>query len=272
MRRWMLTSFAVGVCALGVGTSVRAADDVMRLDGKGEDAETLEARYGRGGYGGGRGYYGGGYGRYYGGGGFYGRSYYGGGFYNRGYYGGGFYNRGYYGGGYYRPYYYGSYYRYPTYYSSPVYYSTPVYYSSQVYYNPCAAAPAATVTLGAVSAPVTNDVTVLRPVQNIVPQPRTIPQDVQQPSTFPYDGGAPRVPLPSDAAPMSAPQRSTIPLEGKLVSLPASNNSYTFRAFGENMLTPAPARDTLLVSNTVAADTYRLSMPMQTTGGTTSLR
>ncbi|MFO0866921.1 MAG: hypothetical protein U0744_20155 [Gemmataceae bacterium] len=255
MRRWMLTSFAAGMCALGVGTSVRADNDVMRLGGKGDDAETLEARWGHGGgFHGGRGYHGGGF---YGGG--------------RSYYGGGFYNRGYYGGGYYRPYYYGNYYRpyYGSYYRYPVYYSNPVYYSSPVYYSPCASAPAATVTLGAVSAPVTNDVTVLRPVQNLVPQAQ-VPQNVQQPSTFPYDGGAPRVPIPSDAAPMSNPNRSTIPYEGKLVSLPASNNSYTFRAYGENMLTPA--RDTLLVSNTQAADTFRLSMPQQTTGGTTSLR
>ncbi|MBX9677961.1 MAG: hypothetical protein K2X38_04295 [Gemmataceae bacterium] len=268
MRRWMLTSFAAGLCALGLGTNVRAADDVMRLDGKGEDAETLEARGGHGGFGGGHGGgYGGGHGRYYGGGGFHGRGYYGGGF-NHGYHGGGF-NHGYYGGGFY--------YRYPTYYSSPVYhstpvYSSPVYYSSQVYYTPCATAPAATVTLGAVSTPLTNDVTVLSPTRNIVPKPRTIPQNEQAPNTFPYDGGAPRVPLPSDAAPMSSPQRSTLPLEGKLVSLTPSNNSYTYRAFGENMLTPAPARDTLLVSNTAAADTFRMSMPTQTTGGTTSLR
>jgi len=160
------------------------------------------------------------------------------------------------------------------YYSSPVYYSTPSYY-----YSPCADAPSATITLGAVSAPATNNVTVLRPAQYSAPQQPVqkyaAPQNAApQPSTFPYDGGAPRVPLPGETAPMSVPQRSTIPLEGKLVSLPATKgSSYTFRAYGENMLTPAPAPDTVLVSHNVGgADTYRLSMPLVTTGGTTSLR
>jgi len=286
----MLTSLATGLCALGFGASVHAGD-TMRLDGKGEDAETLQTRGGHGGFGhggfghgyGGRGYYGGGYGRgYYGG---YGRSFYGGGFYGRGYGYGGFYGRGYYGGGFYRPYYgygYGGGY-YGSYYGSPVYYSSPSYY-----YSPCADADSATITLGAATAPVTNDVTVLRPVQYAAPQyasstytPQYPPQDLApqyaapQPRTFQYDGGAPRIPLPRENAPMSTPKSSTIPFEGKLVSLPANSSSYSFRAYGENMLTPAatPARDTVLVSHNVGGnDTFQLSMPLETTGGTTSLR
>jgi len=282
MRRWMLTSLATGLCALGFGASVQASD-TMRLDGKGEDAETLETRGYHGGYHGGgyhghyhgggwgRGYYGGGWGRsYYGGG--WGRGYYGG--YGRGFYGLG-YGRGYYGGGYYGGGYYGG--GYSSYYSAPVYYySSPSYVVPSYYYSPCASAPAATIDLGVASAPVNNDVTVLRPSQNVTPQ-TAVPQPVTpQPRTFQYDGGSPRIPLPREVAPMSNPKSSTVPFEGKLVSLPgkASSNSYTFRAYGENMLTPATtAQDTHLVSDMVAArDTFRLSMPLQTTGGSTSLR
>jgi hypothetical protein len=185
------------------------------------------ASFGRGFYGYGRGFgygYGGFYRPYYGYRSFY-RPYYGFSLY-RPYYGGyglgyGGYGLGY--GGYYGGYYGGGY--YPSFglsiYSgySPGYYSYPSYYSS--FYTPCAGT-----TVGPQVVTVTPSTTTSPYAQT--PLPQIIEGDVN--STYPYDGG-PRSPLPmpgpDDAAsPMKAP-RPTVPLEGRLVSLPKETTGGT---------------------------------------------
>jgi len=227
MRYFMGTLLAAGLVFAGNGVS--RATDVVRLGGPAAQeaisgGTNTELARGRGGYHGG--YHGGGYrGGYHGG---Y-RGYYGG---YRGYYGG-HYGRGYYRpyysgyyGGYYRPYYYSSYYS-PYYYSSyytPYYYPTVTY--SAPYYYPCATtvSPVASVQPSTVYS---QGPTYVRPN---APAPRpagpVMPAAPQDSGTFPYDGG-PKNPLPmpmpnpGDAPnPMKAGPRPTIPLDGKLVSLP----------------------------------------------------
>jgi len=234
MRCLMWSALAVGL--VFTGQSVSQANDTIRLGGPSVlsdiqgDTDTELIRYygGRGYYGGGRGYYGGhghyghgnygynrGYGNYYGG---YNRgygSYYGG--YNRGYYGGyyGGYGRSYYGGYYggYRPYYgYGSYYGG---YAQP-YYSNYGSYSNYGYYG-----------ISGTGAPL---LTAQVPAEYYPYQAQSqVPQNYTQPymppasnGTYPYDGGpSSPIPMPADSAvPTNNGPRGTVPLDGKLVSLP----------------------------------------------------
>jgi len=235
MRYFMGTLLAAGLVLAGDGVS--RATDVVRLGGPaaqqaingGTNTELARGFHGGGFHGGGfrGGYYGGYRGGYYGG--------------YRGYGGyGGYYNRGYYRpyyAGYYRPYYYGNYGSYysPYYsgYYSPYYYSsyyTPYYYPtysySVPYYYPCATTvspivsvqPSTVYSQGPTYA--TPNAPAPRPAAPVMP---SAPQDN---GTFPYDGG-PKNPLPmpmpqpGDAPnPMKAGPRPTVPLDGKLVSLP----------------------------------------------------
>jgi len=210
------------------------------------------AHYGGGHYGGyGRAYYGG-YGRgYYGG---YGRSFYG---YGRGFYGN--YYRPYYGGfyagyrSYYRPYYYAGY--YPQYYSSgyyspysSYYYAPSVYYSTPYYcpisYGVESLAPAVINGSGAYyqgqpgyqgqpsyqGQPGANPVMPPAPAGN-----GSYPAQPDNGGTYPYNGGpGNQVPqqqqLPPDAAPIKGVPLKTVPLEGKLVSLPPKQATKTATA------------------------------------------
>jgi hypothetical protein len=235
----MLRSFSfacAGAALLAFGGIAKADDDLIRLGGKG-DAETVEARYGYGGFY--RGGWGGGWNRGWGGwGGGWNRGYYGG--WGRGYYGG--WGRGWYGGGwgvgwnrgYYRPWYGGYGYRpfvgigvgwggyYPGYYGG---YSVP-YYSSYSY-CPCST------NLTAVGG------TVLTLGSSLATT--AVPDN----GTYPYDGG-PRdgslAPSANAPAQMNGPGRSTLPRDGKLVSLPTPTaDPYQFVAFGETPADASPA-------------------------------
>ena len=171
--------------------------------------------WGGGGWGGGwnRSYWGGGWNRsFWGGGwgGYYGRPYWGGGW-------GGYYGRPFYGASYYYPRYYAPvYYSYPVYYSSyPVYYSYPSYYYSSVSY------------------PVVDEVTVVSSATtSTLPAPRTsYSQPLLQsvPQTYPYDGGpaaAPPMPGTDQAPNPTSGPRPTVPLEGRLVSLPRDSGGF----------------------------------------------
>jgi len=304
MHKVAWTALAAGLMTLAGSGSARANDTVRLLDNTDRDRAAdvdgdtdthLVYRRGGFGYGGGygRGFGYGGYGRGFGYGG-YGRGFYGG--YGRGYgygYGRGFYGSyyrpfisigiggygygGYGYGGYYQPYYgvssYSSYY-YPSYYSSyyPGYYSYPSYSYAPIY------APCSTTVTEVTTAPQVVTVTPSTPSYSVapstsysqIPAPRVLAPAGD--GTFPYDGG-PRNPLPmpgpdGDANPMSAP-RKTVPLDGRLVSLPkqttggvtpvgdffvslrtdaasqpvridgpATPSRYTFPAYGEQNLPP----------------------------------
>lgn len=254
-RRWV--ALLAGTFVLAAAHSAPASDTI-RLGGsvggntlildRGDDADAdLElARY-RGGWGGGyRGGYG--YGGYRGGyayrggyGGFYGARYSVG--YGYGGYRGGYYRPAY---GYYRPYSYG--YAQPYYYGGYTsYYSYPsYYYPSYSYYYPCSDSvptmPYATVLQGSVS--------------TYAPQVVTTPAPVAPPAgdgTFRYDGGPGVVPAPTPGETPAAPTvtpRPTLPLEGRLVSLPtAPTVTVSYPAYGEAPATVRPATsDTRLVS------------------------
>jgi len=264
------------------GSGVAKAEDTVRLGGlgveqtlnlnvDGEDDGDLELVRGggfRGGFGGYRGGYRGGHVAYRGGyrGGFYGgyRGYY------RNHYAG---YRGYYGGyrGYYRPY-YANYYRYrPYYYSSyyrpyvyyqPYYSSYYPYYSGSYYtpnyYNYCPInydVPSSTVVLPGVA-----NLGDYEAPQPLPVQPRQAPAQ-GAPKTFNYDGGPSQMipgPAEPEAAPMKAPLRKTVPMEGRLVSMPAKskNVTLTYRAYGEQLpapqdVTPAPATRTTIVRSPI---------------------
>jgi len=293
-KRWF--TLLAGTLVLAAAQSAQASDtirlggsiggDTLLLDrGDDSDAATELARYGggyRGGYGGGyRGGYGGGFRVGYGGGyrGGYGGyrggfGYYGG--YRGGYVGyrGGF---GYYGGyrGGYGGYYgsnwgYGGYASYPVY-SYPVYsypvYSYPVY--SSYYYSPCVdstpttpAMPYATYLDGSVS-------TYSQP-STVLSTPAPVTRTPAPPAgdgTFRYDGGSGVIPMPmpvpdgTPVAPTVTP-RPTLPLEGRLVSLPSASSTAAYPAYGEparRTSTPAASSDTRLVSTPVA--TPRVAFP-----------
>jgi len=269
MRRFSLALLAGGFVALAAGNAVRADNDTVRLAtsssgvGTGPSGGTdTELVHSRGGY---RHH---GYGGYHGG---YHRGYFGG--YHRGYYGGYYgYNRPYYGGYYARPYYggyYGGYY-------SPSYYSgySPYYYGSycQPYYNggyygqyygyyggyrrislngdisePYGVALTVSAPITFAQAPALAAQPATRVYQN---QPQLLPAPAAGPGnnqTFPYDGG-PSVPLPlppSDAAPPSVNPQPTIPLSGKVVSVPGTlsggTTQYTNMLIGWTAVATQPA-------------------------------
>lgn len=145
-----------------------------------------------------------------------------------------------YAGFYYRPYSYYSYYYRPYYYPS-LYFSIgrpyyPSYYAP--YYTPYYSYPAPyyyyypvglNVTIGSASVRA-----VLPGAANGVynlPMPTPSPG---QPGTFPYDGG-PANPIPP-AKPEAKPAPSTLPLEGRTISVQApSAPKYTYPAYGEDL-------------------------------------
>ncbi len=255
MQRFGWTALAAALLVLAQGNTSQA-QDIVRLGGTVDaktqtlgfdgnaDTELVHRRgygygyRGYGGYGYGRPYYGG-YRSYYGG--FYGgyRPYYG---YHRPYYG---YYRPYYAG-YYQPYYYGSsYYYYP--------------YSSYYYLSPCAADPVTmpqTVVLGSSS--------YVQPFYFPSQKP-VMPPAGNGNGTFPYDGGPsqpPPMPGPGgDPEPASQPKRPLVPLDGKLISIPAKTPAISYPAYGEQ---PRP----LPVAQPPAAPTRFVSLP---TSGTTQL-
>jgi len=261
-----LSLLSVGVVAMAVAGAVKADNDLMRLDGKG-DAEVQQTRYYGGGFRGGfGGYRGFGYGGYRGVG-------FGGyrGFGYGGYRGFGGY-RGYGYGGYYRPYYgfgyglglglglgyggYGGYYggyggSYGVGYGSS-YYGVPYYSSYSL--GPCAT------TTAVIPA------TTLNLVGPSVPQMSTD-------GTFPYDGGPQNGYVAPGLNPAGIPNRSSQPRDGYLVSVPSPSSGYHFLAFGEQSSTPAqpsaPASDTLRVSYPVNAESTVFESTSGFSGGST---
>jgi hypothetical protein len=239
MWKGLGTAFAAGVM-LATGSAIWA-DDTVRLGGPsaensirgGTDTELVHARGGF--YGGRGGFYGGGWNRGGWGGGW-NRSFYGGGWgggWNRGFYGGGFYGRGYgYGLGFYGSRYYSPYYSVGLY--SRPYYGYSSYYYPSYYYYPCAGEDASTVTL-----------------QGQVPQfaaSQQLPAPRQYgPMDYRYDGGPiQQVPLPGgDTNPAKRPgPGATIPLDGKLVSLPTGISG----GFSPVTLTPPETRTSVAPS------------------------
>jgi hypothetical protein len=98
------------------------------------------------------------------------------------------------------------------------------------------------------------------------PQGRTLlPPPRNDDGTFQYDGG-PNVPMPVPADDGTTPtfrqKRPTVPLDGKLVSIPARDAKYSYPAYGEaptssNVVQTAPAR----VVSSAPASTARVSYP-----------
>lgn len=253
-----LLTLAAGAAQAGPQDSHRpggqANAPVVKLKGFKGEANTLQVRGApHHGYSVGRGHsfqhgYSGGYARsfqhgYAGG---YGRSFqhgYAGGYghsFHYGYYRPNYYS--YYGSRFYRPYFYG-YDRpfwgfalgsglWPGYYGSPIIYPPPVYDS---YCPPGISLPSVVYSvLG----------TKLRAVEEpsrieAVPSPSIIVPPVD--GTYPYDGG-PVIPVPmpgSAPAPTKAPA-ATVPLDGRLVSIPAPSNKYQYLAYGEK---PRPTEE-----------------------------
>ena len=226
MRNLFLSAIAAALLLTG-GSAVWADDDIVRLGGPsaqadiqgGTDIELV------------RGYYGGGYGRgYYGGG--YGRGFYGG-------YGGYGYRNAFY-----RPYFYGSFYRpyYASYYGSPYYY-TPYYssYYADDYYYPTSGITAAVITMQS-----SNN------YQSAAPE-RILPFSPD--GTYPYNGGPDSaIPMPMPTAPTDKMPRGTVPLEGKLVTLPQQSSG------GISPVT-SPDIQRLHFVNTPSAAPVRVSYP-----------
>jgi len=246
-----LSLLAGAVTALALAGAVRADDDLLRLDGKGDDAEVQDARFAAGGSrgfvaGGSRGFVAGGSRGFVAGGS---RGFVAGG-YRGGYYGG--YRGGYWGGyrgygyGYgYRPYWgvgyrpfwggygYGGYGYGGGYYGGG--YGYPVY-SNYGYYGGCSA-----------------DLTMPVPTYNLDQQQGPMPMQ-QQPGapvapsdgTFPYNGSPTGGMIPGT-------NRQSAPRDSRMVSL--TSPQYQFLAFGETA--PAPldriAAETIPVSLTFPA-------------------
>jgi hypothetical protein len=182
----------------------------LQLD---EDADTLLVWGRRGFYGGYRGFYGG-YRGFYGG--------------YRGFYGG-YYPRYYSYGGYY-PRYYGGYYPgYYNYYYPRYYYN---YYPS--YYWGCSLGDS----LGNAGV-----VTVLGGEPQPAAPAQASPQPQPSQGNYPYDGGpANPVPLPGTEPKPATPPQPTVPLEGRVVSLPSKPGKYVYPAYGEQFTrTSAPS-------------------------------
>jgi hypothetical protein len=234
MRNSSVTLAALAVLALGAWATGARAEDTVRLFrpeaadaatltlgySGGEDTELVHGKYWRGYYGGWRGYYGGFRGFY---GGFYGRPYWG--YSARPYYG--YYARPYWGFAYARPYYYP---RYATFSYGFSYYRPAYYYGG--YYCPISATieimPRATV-LGTAPAAPSSELPPPVPAKP-APPPGPVPMD----RTYPYDGGpANPVPMPqTDPTRRTEPPPATVPLEGRLVSVPAKTK-YAYPAYGE---------------------------------------
>jgi hypothetical protein len=243
LGRGLTAAAALGLLAWG-GTA--RASDLVPLTGDGgavtmtlggvageTDADTeLVHGYHRGFYGY-RGFYGGHY-----------RPAFYGGYYRPAFYGG-YYRPAFYGGFYgYRPAFYGGFYGYafPRIYCAP-----PVYY----YYPPVYCAPIGfSVTMGP-----TSQLLATPPAYNGAPPgpaPGVVPPMQEPNGTFDYNGGPQKpVPLPgANPAPAKAPPRSTVPLEGRLVSVPAPAppSRFAYPAYGER-----PAPTSFAVDRTVQA-------------------
>ena len=219
MRNLMWAALATG-CLLAAGRVV-SAQDTIRLGGPSAqaakettDTELVHRRYGHHG-----GYYGGG--RYY----------------------GGYYGRSYYSSYYYRPYYYPRAYSYytPSYYYTPTYYAPAYYPAASYYYYPIAGEN--------VAAPVT---TVQGTYQGPAPQQYVPPMPPAGNGTFQYDGG-PRQPIPAPVPDINPAKgtRGSVPIDGKLVSLPAIPlvnlpqsvaPRTAYPAYGDEPIVPAPRK------------------------------
>jgi hypothetical protein len=172
----------------------------------------------------------------------------------------------------YRPWVYRPYYAYrPYYYSSPYAYYTPSYYYSAPAYSYYYADPCGTdtpsmpkaVVLGSSSyaqAPIFQT-----PSQSQSPRPIAPPQSGD--GTFRYDGGPGQpMPLPGPEGPAPTNQkRPTLPLDGKLVSIPSNSSAgHTYAAYGETPRLPAqaPAKTSpVRVASGPAAATVRVAYP-----------
>lgn len=235
---------AAGLLTLAGSTAVWAQSDTLRLGTSssgtvsgGTDTELVAYRGGHGHYHGGFGSYRGGYGHYHGG---------------YGYYRGGY---GHYYGGYahYRPYwnnyaYYSPYYYRPYYYRPALYfnYYQPYYYAAPAYYYEISGQTDVPTTLAQMPAQVQPSTSQYRPTTarpQLLPMPATLPQQPGGIQTFPYDGG-PQTPLPMPQIDPASGPRPTVPLQGKLVSLPLETTGGTTPLFTVSLGTsaqPAPS-------------------------------
>jgi hypothetical protein len=140
----------------------------------------------------------------------------------------------------------------PTYYYTPTYYPPRTYYRPAYYYYPIAGE--------AVPPPVTQaKIYYQTPAQQQYAPPQPLPSGN---GTFPYDGGPPSpIPMPApgaDTNPASKPG-GTVPLDGRLVSLPTQMTGGTsqygavsttktaaprisYPAYGDEPITPAPRK------------------------------
>jgi len=252
MNRIGLAMLAAGLGALATGNAAWAQNDTFRLGTSsvavaaisgGTDTELVAYRGGHGHYGHyghyGHGHYGHGhYGHY----GHYGHGNYGHYGHYHGYYGG---NRGYgYGG--YRGYYgYGGYYPYYNYYRpyvsigfyQPYYATAPAYYYS-ISGQGTVAATYAQEPLQTPSATLPYQTTTGKP--QLLPLPSAAPQTPASPQTFPYDGG-PQAPLPMPQTDPASGPRPTVPLQGKVVSLPMETTGGTSQLYMVGLGTHQPA-------------------------------
>jgi hypothetical protein len=266
MQRFGFTALAAAL-VLAAGAKV-SAQDTVRLVGTGDatvqsllfdgqaDTEPVYYRGWRGyhGWGGYRGWGYGGWGhRGWGYAGFY-RPYIYRPFVYRPYYG----YRAFYG---YAPYFYG-YTPYAYNYYSPSYYAPPVY---SYYVNPYAAdipvLPGAVV-LGTSSYGQRSVFQTFPKTPQVDLQPLLPPQSGA--GTYHYDGGPSQLtPLPSqDGVPALEPKRPTVPLDGRLVSIPGRTAKHSYPAYGEAAPAPTPAQTTpLRMVATGAANQVPVSYP-----------
>ncbi len=275
MKHLGWTALAAGLLFV-TGSQAARADDVVLLGGGDAptqnliydgDADTVLAHY-RGGDRGGYGY--GGY-RGYGYGGYRGYGYAG----YRGYGYGGYRGYGYGGYGYggygfryyspsfafsygYRPYYNNFYYRPYSYYRP---YYSPYYYSSYAYSYPSYSYPSYYYAYPCVLDEAGNGNAVVLGQQRPMEQKQVMPPAGNGDGTYFYDGGpANRVPIPG-AEPKFPPKGPTVPLEGKLVSLPAKSATVAFPAFGEAPATAAPAQNDARFVSLQATTSSRSAFP-----------
>lgn len=167
----------------------------------------------------------------------------------------------------YRPYYaygYRPYAYWPRYYSS--YYAPSYYYyppTTSCYVEPISIDPQTAptgVVLG--SSSYAQPPVIARPANSPILR---LPPPARDDGTYPYDGGPVRpmpMPGPDEAAPMQQ-KRPTVPLDGKLVSLPSQRTStYTYEAYGETSPPPSVATSPARVASTTSTPgTIRVSYP-----------
>ena len=158
---------------------------------------------------------------------------------NRGWWGWGWGNRGWWGWGW--PYWggWGGGYGYSPYYNNWWYSSDWPYYDyypSTAYYGGQADCPSATL----VTPPVSLDVqtpSLRTPPAGFETPPMPRPQRVPADGTFPYDGGPRNPPPMPKSGPIFNDAPATLPLTGRVVSLPKPK--YVYPAYGEKLLLPS---------------------------------